>query len=62
MLGKSIGFSQACQPVNGGAYKSPEDPSYFTDWACLSGAVSWTWWYSQFSAQSSPFSTESRRG
>jgi len=37
MLGKSIGFSQACQPVNGGAYKSPEDPPYFTDWACLSG-------------------------
>jgi hypothetical protein len=24
-------------PVNGGAYKSPEDPPYFTDWACLSG-------------------------
>lgn len=24
-------------PVNGGAYKSPEDPPYFTDWCCISG-------------------------
>jgi hypothetical protein len=24
-------------PVNGGAFKSPEDPPYFTDWCCLSG-------------------------
>ncbi len=24
-------------PVGGGAFKSPEDPPYFTDWACLSG-------------------------
>lgn len=24
-------------PVNGGAYKSPEDAPYFTDWCCISG-------------------------
>lgn len=36
-LGQAHIVESIFPPVDGGAYKSPEDPPYFTDWCCISG-------------------------